>query len=213
MRLIINGVEREFTPIKAFREQYQLPQHFGIHLFEPKDYTGLGTIEHAGSEMVKMRDAIVRDAARPRSLAEWMRYALDLTDLFRRQLQLINDVVQLKDVEIDFAAAGLSDVLQAIIYAIIRARAAQQTPPTFASIYNTWLNSTVKISQMTHFYPYAANVSWEIHIVTHVYGRAGLIVRTADSTHYIYDPSLGCPAEGYMESLLSEIAAYIYASP
>ncbi len=210
MRFMVDGIERDFTPIKAFRQTFGLPPTFGVQLFEPKDYTDLASIEEAGAELITVRIAVLRAMSQPHTLAEWMQAVPKLVALFNQNLVSINEVVNLKEVEIDFAAAGFGDVLQAVIYELIRARAANHAPPPFESIYRKWMYSTVKISQTVHLYPYVENVSWEIQILTHVYGRFGMIVRTADAAHYLVDPALGCPAEGYMATLLAEVAAALY---
>ncbi len=46
---------------------------------------------------------------------------------------------------------------------------------------------------------------WSIRLIAHAYGRAELIVETPNATYYVHDPALGCPAEGFMASLLMEV--------
>lgn len=205
MRLTIDGAPRTFTPIRAFREAHGLPPAFGVALFEPKDYTGLGRIDQAGAELNAVRVAVL--AAMPSKLAmrEWLGFAPQLTARFVSQLYAINAKVQLRDVEIEFAAAGFADVCQAVIYALLRAQSGDAPP--FEAIYGAWLDQTARVSQTIHEYG-----GWQIQIVTHAYGRAGLIVRDGAETSYVQDAALGCPAEGYMASLLAEVAARITAS-
>ncbi|MBE2266834.1 MAG: hypothetical protein IAE80_01295 [Anaerolinea sp.] len=210
MRLFIDGSEQEFIPIKTFREAYHLPPAFGVNLFEPKDFTGLGSLERAGGALSEVREAVLREAAMPRTLVEWMSGIADLVGVFTAQLEAINPAVGLKQVEIEFAAGGFGDVLHAVTYELFRARASKQPPLPFARLYGAWLNSSVRVSQTVHKYPYDEHRVWEIQIVTTAYGRAGLIVYGDDGTHYVYDLALGCPAEGFMVNLLSEIAALIY---
>lgn len=210
MQFIIDGIPRDFIPIKEFRQQHDLPPDFGVRVFEPKDYTDLGSIEAAGVELHQTRAAVLEAIRAPRPLAAWMDGALTLADLFREQLFAINHVVGLRENEIDFAVAGFHDVLQAVVYELIRARAARNAPRSFDELYRTWLFTTIKLSQTVHLYPYRDHVTWEIQILTHVYGRFGLVARTVEGTYYVYDPALACPAQGFMAALLAETADAIY---
>lgn len=211
MRFTIEGIGRDFTSIKDFRQARGLPNAFGVSLFELKDYAGLGSIEAAGADLQTVRAAVLHAVRLPRLPIEWMVALPALSDVFRDQLYNINDGVRLKAIEIDFAVAGFSDVLHAAIYEQIRAHASRQVPIPFESIYRQWLTSTLKISQTAHLYHTPAGAAWEIHIVTHAYGRFGLIAHQGISTDYLYDPALACPAQGYMLALLTDVGAAIYA--
>ncbi len=204
MRLTIDGAPREFIPIKAFRQAHDLPPEFGVALFEPKDYTGLGRIDQAGAELNALRAAVLAAIPPDLLLSQWLSFAPELTRLFTDKLYAINSNVRLHDVEIEFAAAGFADVCQAVIYARLR----DATPPPFEAIYGAWLDQTARVSQTLH--PYR---DWQVQMVTHAYGRAGMIVHRADQTDYVQDSSLGCPAEGYMAALLAEVAQHILTAP
>jgi hypothetical protein len=210
MQFIINGIERRFTPVKEFRQQYQLPSNFGVRLFEPKDYTGLGSIEAAGAELNAVRAAVLAALQPPRPLAAWMRSAPEIAALFHENLRQINHNVHLRDNEIEFAVAGFHDVLQAVVYELIRARAAQHPPASFESLYAAWIHSTIRLSHTVHLYPYRDQPTWEVQVLTHVYGRFGMVIQTVDGTRCVYDAALACPALGYMGSLLAETADAIY---
>ena len=206
MRLTIEGRAHVFTPIKSFREAHQLPPEFGVALFEPKDYSGLGRIDQAGAALNGVRMAVL--AAMPTTLSrqEWLGLIPELTRLFTDQLYAINAKVKLHDVEIEFAAAGFSDVCQAVVYAMLRAR--NETLPPFEAIYGEWLDQTARVSQTVHRYG-----EWQVQIVTHAYGRAGLMVQIDEETAYVQDGTLGCPAEGTMAALLAEVAARMMNTP
>ncbi len=205
MRLTLDGALRAFTPIKAFREAHGLPPEFGVALFEPKDFTGLGRIDQVGAELNGVRAAVLAAIPPNLPLQQWLTFALELTRLFTKKLYEINPKVRLRDVEIEFAAAGFADVCQAVVYALLSARGAE--PPSFEAIYGDWLDQSARVSQTVHRYD-----DWQVQIVTHAYGRAGLVVRAGDETYYVQDSSLGCPAEGYMMALLADVAARIRAS-
>jgi hypothetical protein len=205
MRLTIDGIARPFTPIRAFREAHKLPPEFGVALFEPKDFTGLGRIDQAGAELSAVRTAVLAAIPARLPIQQWLGFAPELTHYFTSQLYAINTKINLRDVEIEFAAAGFADVCQTVIYAIMRARG--DDPPPFEAIYGAWLDQTARVSQTVH--PYRG---WQVQVITHAYGRAGLMVRAGAETFYVQDSALSCPAEGYMASLLAEVAARIVAS-
>ena len=206
MHLTIEGVLRAFVPIKAFRETYHLTPEFGVSLFEPKDYSGLGRIDQAGADLNAVRAAVLAAIPLTLSLQQWLTFIPELTRRFTDQLYAINPRVKLHDVEIEFAAAGFADVCQAVVYALLRTR--DLSAPPFEAIYGDWLDQTARVSQTVH--PYH---DWRVQIVTHAYGRAGLIVQMDSETAYVQDSALGCPAEGYMAALLAEVAAQIMRAP
>jgi hypothetical protein len=195
MRLTIGAEPRQFLPIKAFRAAHDLPPEFGVALFEPKDFAGLGRIDQAGADLNAVRAAVLAAIPPELSLREWMTFIPELTRLFTNKLYEINTRVNLHDVEIEFAAAGFADVCQTAVYALLRGAA-----PGFEAVYGEWLDGSARVSQAVHEYG-----AWRVQIVTHAYGRAGLIVETGSATHYVADASLGCPADGYMASLLAEV--------
>ncbi len=203
MRLTVDGAPRVFEPIRAFRAAQGLPAEFGVALFEPKDFGGLGRIDQAGAELNTVRAAVLAAVPARLTLRDWLTFIPELTRLFTAKLHEINPRVNLRDVEIEFAAAGFADVCQAAVYALLRGA---ETP--FAAVYAEWLDQSARVSQTVHAYG-----TWRVQIVTHAYGRAGLIVDTGADVHYVADASLGCPAEGYMASLLADVFERIAAAP
>lgn len=208
MRLQINGTIHDFTDLKTFRAEYDLPDTFGVSLFEPKDYTGLGRIDGAGAELNALREAVLARLPPSLNLQGWLQAVDDLQTFFWQQLAAINDVIGLREPEIDFAAAGFGDVCRAVVYALIAARAQHEAPPSFSQIYSDWLFSTVKVSAKIHDYAHQGS-RWHVKVISHAYGRIGLIIYTEDVTHYVLDSRLACPAEGFMLHLLRDVAAHI----
>jgi hypothetical protein len=199
VRLTIDGAARQFVPVKAFRAEHGLPPEFGVALFEPKDFAGLGRIDGAGADLNAVRTAVLNAIPAELALRGWLGFVPTLTDVFTAQLRDINARVNLRDVEIEFAAAGFADVCNATVYALLRGDA-----PPFAAVYGEWLDGTARVSQRRHEYG-----GWQVRIVTHAYGRAGMIVAGGGATHYVADAAIGCPAEGYMAALLGDVAARI----
>jgi hypothetical protein len=211
MRLTIDGSPRQLIPIKDFRAAHNLPPEFGVAWFEPKDYEGLGRIDRAGIELNTVRAAMLDALPATIPARHWLTFLPDYAHLFESQLYAINAQVGLKDVEIEFAVAGLSDVCQALAYALVRGRVNEPTNDFFHAVYNQWLDNSLKVFTQTYSYAHTAE-SWQIQIFAHAYGRAGLVVHRSAATDYVYDPALGCPAEGFMTALLGEIAARMLAA-
>jgi len=211
MRLTIDGQPRQWIPIRDFRAAFGLPPEFGVGLFEPKNYTGLGRIDRAGAELNRVRAALLDALPSQMPVRGWLNFLPGYARLFQDQLSAINRQVGLKDVEIEFAVAGLSDVLHQVTYGLLRINETPDAKQFFHHVYTEWLNNSVKV--FAEVYPYDhAGQRWDVQIFAHAYGRAGLVVRTPAETHYVYDPALGCPAEGFMTTLLGEISGRILAA-
>ncbi|HLV35110.1 MAG TPA: hypothetical protein VKY59_08365 [Spirillospora sp.] len=208
MQLLIEGEIRRFIPIKNFRETFELPEAFGVTMFEPKEMSGMGQIDNAGGELNIVRRAVLDAIPTEMPLQEWLAYLPELARLFEYKLHEVNPEVGLKSAEIDVATSGFHDICQSLIYAMIRARANGQPTPEFSRVYDDWLNESVRISPTVHSYIHRGE-TWAVQIVSTAYGRIGLIVWTDKETHYVHDTSLGCPAEGFMHTLLNEVAARI----
>lgn len=219
MNLTIEGQQRELTDIRTFRALHGLPADFGVAYFEPKDYTGLGSIEGAGAVLNQVRDAVLDyldDAGLPdrgaaAHVSSLMVFLPRLAGFFRDRLRDINDQVRLRDVEIDYAVSGFDDVNHRLLYALAQAQITRTPPPTFEAVYQSWLDDSCRVSSTVHKYPHRGMV-WHIQIINHAYGRVGLVVQRGDHTEYISDAALACPAEGFMYKLLAAVAEQITSS-
>lgn len=220
MQLMIDGQMRELIEIAAFRQQNDLPPAFGVALFEPKDSEGLGRIDHAasGEALNELRTAVLSGIPDKLALNDLMDFMPRLGNLFRVKLYEVNEVVGLRPVEIDFAAAGFDDVGQALVYALVRSHAGVRSRTrgasavSFADIYAGWLNDTVRVSQTIHAYRAPDGTLWRLRILNNAYGRVGLVAQTGDDTYYVRDVTLACPAEGFMSALLSAVAGRVIAA-
>jgi hypothetical protein len=206
MLFTINDIAYDFVPIKDFRAAYHLPQEFGVSLFGPKDYTGLGRIDRAGAELNALRERVLAAMPERMRAAEWLAFVPHFTRVFETQLYAINPRVGLRDVEVDFAVSGFSDGLQTYAYALARAHAAREPLPDFRRVYTEWLNGTLKVFAQVYPYPLDGQPC-QVQIVAHAYGRIGLLIHAAGAVQAVYDPALACPAEGFMTALLAEVAA------
>lgn len=207
MNLTIDGLPREFVPLKTFRASTNLPPDFGIALFAPKDFSGLGSLDGAGAALQAVREAVL-DAIPPgQSAAERLASLPALAEKFRRELTAANEAVGLREPEIEFAVMGFSAVCDAYLYALLRAQLQREPPLEFRTVYQDWLNGSVSVSQ-----PFSFNFSgesWRVRIVRTAYGPCGLIVDTGRGVEYVQDNAQTCPAEGFMLSLLRDVAARI----
>ena len=207
MKLTIEGIPFDLIAIKDFRAKHDLPGTFNIALFEVKDYAGLGRIDSAGAALNQLRTAVIDALPKQLLPLNWLSILPDITHVFEKQLYQINDQVGLRDVEIEFAVAGFSDALQAYAYAFAYATTTRTPLPDFQAVYSEWLNGTVKVFTQEHSY-ILDDESCTIQVIAHAYGRIGLLIRAAE-IYAVYDPILACPAEGFMTSLLTEVAAHM----
>lgn len=210
MHLKVEGSEHEFTPIREFRAAFGLPPAFCVNSFEPKDFTGLGSLERAGESLNEVRRVILAFLPERMPLQGWFHFLPTLSRHFETQLYQINDQVGLRPMEIGFAVSGFADVCQAYVYALVRVRTVDPAapPPSFEAVYYAWLNDSVRVSALSYPYSYQDQV-WSVRIVTYAYGRVGMIVQEGDRRHYVLDTALACPAEGFMMHLLREAIARI----
>ena len=211
MEMMIEGSLRKLTPLRDFREQYALPQTFGVAHFEPKDYTGLAHIDTAGSELNGVRQVVLSAVPKRITAPDAINAITHLRDMFHQQLLAINARVELKAVEIDYAVSGFEDVCLAVVYAHLRAASTHAPVPPFMQVYGQWFHDGVRVSSRIHPYTHDGE-TWQIRIINSPYGRAGLIVDTGDDKHYVLDTALGCPAEGYMLTLLRDVADKLYTA-
>ncbi len=205
MQLVIDGQPCQFIDIQEFRAQHQLPPEFGLNLFEPKDSADLGTLNEGGTALNELRDALLQALPQRTTLPELLGFIGRLSNLFRVKMMEINETIGLKQVEIDFAAAGFEDVCQTWFYAIMRGQ------PDFQVTYTQWLNDSARLSSTMHPYIHG-QAAWTIQVVNTIYGRVGLAVDTGSALFYVRDYSMSCPAEAFMLKLLLTITARLQAA-
>jgi len=195
-------MQHELIELKDFCAMHDLPANFGVAFFEPKDYSGLGRIDHAGAAMNAFRNRILDAIPQGLTPIEWVNEIDRLQGLFFEELTGINPAIGLREVEIDFAAAGFGDMLRTLVYAHIRGTT------TFDASYDEWLDSTYRTA--TTAYPYEhKGATWQVRILSHAYGRIGLVVQIEDAEFYVHDNTIACPAEGFMQALLRDVATRI----
>jgi hypothetical protein len=208
--LTVNAIPaaEAFIPIRQYRQLYSLPDAFSVSLFAPKDFAGLGHIDSAGAALNATRTEVLRSVPAVLRLPDALEVIASLTSCFETALYAINDQVGLHDVEIEFASGGFSDICHAWWYATLAA--AGQHPPSFATIYRGWLASTCSTAPAS---PYShEDETWQVEVVYHAYGRMGLCVRRGDETDWVRDASLGCPAEGFMFTLMNDVCEALTAA-
>jgi hypothetical protein len=211
MKLRIEHVEHELIPIQDFRETHHLPDTFGIAQFEPKNYEGLGSLDHAGTPMNNLREHILQLIPDTITIQQLMPFLDHIQLQFQTDFFNINNSITLKDVEIEFAVAGFGDVLRAMIYKMIPAIASKSEMPSFDSLYYGWVNNSVRVSHQVHEVQHKGKM-WKIQVINHVYGRAGLRIDIDGHVVYVADGSYLCPADGFMYTLLKDVSLKIWSA-
>jgi hypothetical protein len=213
MELMIEGALRTLTPIQAFRAAHGLPSAFGVALFEPKDFSGLGRIDLAARSgaLQQLQERVLAQTPSNAPPLDWLDIFERLARVFEAELRAINDAIGLRESEIGFAISGFADALNAYAYAVVRAHVERLPLPRFQTVYAEWYANSTRLSQVRHAYTHGQSV-WQVQIIYTVYGRVGLAVQTDQARYYVADSQYTCPAEGFMSRLLAAVAAKISAS-
>lgn len=213
MQLIIDNHPRAFISLQTFRTRWRLPDDFTIACFEPKEWTGLGSVEGSGQALAAIKHCVLEVVPALVQVSNLMPLVGILSTIFRRELETANEQIGLRQVEIDFAVAGFHDLLQTIVYRLIQLVHMCQKDMVqvrsqfdFSEIYLTWLSDSVRIGTRVHTYVNGEQ-PFEVRIIYNAYGRVGLEVLAVDGERYfVVDMSLACPASGYMETLAEQVA-------
>ncbi len=212
MQLTIDGAPRTFIPLPAFRQQWDLPDEFGVAYFEPKDWQGLGALDHAGEALEKVKQQVLRVVPRTLAVNALLDWVEPLTTVFRRALIGANEDIGLREADIDFAVAGFRAITQASADQLLRLAYAAKGELSriperydYPAAYRGWLDHSVEVSGVTHTYASGGH-TFCVRVVYYAYGRVGLEVQAAESeTAYVVDTSLACPAASYMKDLGGEV--------
>ena len=211
MELQINGQLQHFKPIRSFCATFGLPGDFSIALFQPKNDTGLGSIDKAQAQLTSLHNEVLAAVPRQPPLEGWTAFSIKLQLLFQAQLREANSHIGLKASEITYAVAGFADACQAVIYEASKAQMMGRELPVFPQIYMKWLNNTVEVSHKVYDYAHN-NEAWKIRTIKHIYGRIGLMIEAPNTIHYVQDMHLACPAEGFMYILVRDVTNIILAT-
>jgi hypothetical protein len=186
--------------------------------FSPKDWSGLGSLERGGPALAHLRQVVVSAVPAAIPLHQLRDHVLALSGLFLSQLQLANADIGLREVEVDFAAAGFQDVLDATAMHLIqlshthqRAVAQIQKHFDFEAVYQNWLEAGARVFEQEHLFTHN-NFDFKVRVVHNPYGRVGLEVRVSTETIYVADPALACPAAGFMHDLDADVARALCAA-
>ncbi len=120
MQLTINDRPQTFIPLHTFRSQWNLSAEFQVDYFEPKNWEGLGSMKGASDGLEKMKQAVlatIPDAVTSLNILS----AVDvLTTVFRYQMEMANKQMGLRHHDVGFAVAGFEDVIQNVVYDLLR---------------------------------------------------------------------------------------------
>ncbi len=200
MKLQIDGQWVDLTPLAEFRIRYQLPERFGLPLFEPKDYTGLARLDQSGDALQRLQRATL--AAVPALLQQHQLFPVlaRIQHAFATALHDVNTSVGLRPPEIDFAVSGFGDLCQNLGYELMRLHALRRpsSDDLAETVYRHWLNSSCRLSTEQHPYQHDHH-RWIVQVLNTVYGRVGLkVVTEQGDIHYIQDMRYACPADSFM---------------
>lgn len=208
MRLYLYGNWHTAVPLRAFRQQYGLGEDFAMAHFAPKDFAGLAKLDHA-SELLDLLANQLVEYAQTLNLAV-LEACTAVQEHFDHLLCAQNAQVGLREVEIDYAVAGLGDALRHYAYVLLQARALKLSTPDFVQVYQRWVGESARVASQFQDYSQQGRM-WQVQVVTTVYGRAGLWVHgdALPAPVLVADERYACPAEGFMGRLLSKLIPII----
>ncbi len=206
--ITIDGTAHDFIALKDFRAQLGLPESFSIAWFQPKDFTGLGSIKGANSELAYVRQALLETLPDGFPPSGWSSLSVTLQIAFRRLLVEVNPHIGLKPEEIDYAVNGLGQVCYLLFQRCTHARMRGQPLPTFDEVHHEWLMSSVIVSPKIYGYPQGDEV-WGVRVIEYAYGRVGMAVITPQGIFAVMDRQYTCPAENFMTLLLRDVVQHI----
>ena len=211
MQLLINHQLQSFIPLQKFRDLWNLPDTFQMAAFEAKEWHGLGSVEGAGQALAVVRQRVVQAVPPELTIPNLMPVLSQLTSVFRNELEVANQQVGLRPVEIDFAVSGFYDVLDAVVYHLFDLNHRYRDPQKiceffdFDGVYQVWLDGSVRVSSTKHTYRHG-DIEFQVGVVYNIYGHVGLEVEVANEHYYVMDMSLACPASNYMRDLCKAVA-------
>jgi hypothetical protein len=212
MYLTIEGQPREFISLKSFRAERGLPAEFDVDYFERKIWVGLGSMNsvHATRGLEMMKQEVLKSVPASLKPKDLLRAVDELAQIFRSYFEESNRHIGLKPEEVDFAVSGFLNVMRDVAYELLRLHQLYRGDLNrirdafdFDSVYQHWLDSSTRISAMTHIYVHGEH-PLKVRVIYNVYGRVGLEVRDEGQVFYLEDMSLACPASNYMGGLCEE---------
>ncbi len=213
MQFMLQGQPYAAVPLQTFRGQHGLPDDFGAAYFEPKDWAGLGSISGSGQLLAGLRQRLLQAVPPAMKLAELFPVVEAMTGLFHQELTAINPRIGLQEVEVEFAVAGLADILRGVVFKLIqlsqtyRADLAEvQRRFEFEAVYQGWLDDSTRLSSRVHAYAHG-DTSYQVQLIYNPYGRVGLKLQAQGQVYYVADLGLACPAASFMHELCSQIVA------
>lgn len=204
MQLTLNGQRRHFTSLKKFSAEYNLPSEFGVAFFEPKNRPNLGSIDGAGPQLAAIRQDVLAVVPANLMIDQLLPAVKQIAFSFRLALERENNRIGLHPPEVDFAAAGFADVLQAVAYRLVQLQPSGAALD-FDAVYQGWLDDSVRVSVAESHYAHNGE-DFLVRLVNNIYGRVGLIVTVAGQTHYVQDTSQACPAASFMDDLCRDVS-------
>ena len=218
MELRLNGQTETLIPITTFREMWQLPDTFHIAYFEPETRSELGSLDQAGNTLNKVRETVKLAVSEKILLPDLFTEVERLALYFQQTLTTVNHLIGLHQVEIDFARAGLEDILRSVTDQLVRLYYEHKTTPEkicenldFATLYQAWLDSGVRIASSEKSFSHN-DKTFIVQVIYDPYGRVGLQVKVDDQIHYVADTRFMCPAANYMRLLSEDVAQVLCAA-
>ena len=214
MELTVDHQLRKLTPLSTFQKEHHLPADFGVAHFEPKAWEGLGSMVGSGPALAQIKQTLLQSIPTTIRASQLMMHVDALAHHFRVALEAANEQIGLRPVEVDFAVAGLEDILRDVTYHLIQwryrppATTSGSAPIDFEAIYQNWLDNGTRVAVKPKIYQ-RGDQTFQVYVIYNPYGRVGLKIEIGDQTYYVADPALACPAAAFMATLAEEVSLAI----
>ena len=204
--LTFAGQPRPLVAVETFRATHDLPERFGVALFESE-------AEKIAYHPIWSRQAILQALHEVLTTAVPAHIPLPQLNQLPQMLALIfqnelisrgGDTELLRD-DVEQVATDLQNILEPAAYKLIELYYQNKQDKTVVAekfdmlaIYQEVLDSTVQLSTAVFDYPHQDEM-WQVQLIYTVYGTLGLHITTAvDTHHYVADLAHAFPAHQFL---------------
>ncbi len=186
-------------PVQEFRCLLKLPDDFDLFQLCSPQRNILPDSEHTKDAIDRISDGLLKSIPDKIPFAGWMSICLTLQIQFRH---LLNGISEQTDVE--GIVAGLGEVCQRFVNALLDAQIKQKDIPQFSEIFAEWRRESIEIPEEITIFNHDGDL-WKVRPIKYAFGHLGICVETDKGIFYIYDPQLIYPSEGHIYHILRAI--------
>ncbi len=206
LRLTFAGQPRPLVSLETFRAAHDLPETFGVALFESEAETiAYHPIWSRQAILQALHEVLTTAVPHRIPLPQLTQLPQMLALLFQNELIIRGGDTELLRDDVEQVGTDLQNILEPAAYKLIELYYQNGQDNTavaekfdMLAIYQEVLDSTVQLSTAVYEYPHQGEM-WQVHLIYTVYGTLGLHITTAvDTHHYVADPIHAFPAHHFL---------------